>query len=171
MIPNIICSTFQPIIDFCLWPGCCDSTETDPPSCLSTLGGAICRSKTLFFDFNPKGGKTLDFQTPPPAPDKLSDPNLTPLSTHPGMKYFRKGNPVFITTVLPLFITRSSGPRFARPSLLPRFVGPFWIFYNPFCVRRGLKMILSHIAPSCLSMSSYRAIWTHFRSNSIIVYT
>ena len=33
-----------------------------------------------------------DFQTPlapaaPPAPDKLSDPNLTPLPTHPGIKY------------------------------------------------------------------------------------
>ena len=26
-----------------------------------------------------------DFQTPPP--DKLSDPNLTPLPTHPGIKY------------------------------------------------------------------------------------
>ena len=36
-------------------------------------------------------GKTLleswfpDFQTPPPK--KLSDPNLTPLPTHPGIKY------------------------------------------------------------------------------------
>ena len=31
-----------------------------------------------------------DFQTPPPAPapdDELSDPNLTPLPTHPGIKY------------------------------------------------------------------------------------
>ena len=27
-----------------------------------------------------------DFQTPPPA-DKLSDPNLTPLPMHPGIKY------------------------------------------------------------------------------------
>ena len=27
-----------------------------------------------------------DFQTPPP-PKKLSDPNLTPLPTHPGIKY------------------------------------------------------------------------------------
>ena len=26
-----------------------------------------------------------DFQTPPP--DELSDPNLTPLPTHPGIKY------------------------------------------------------------------------------------
>ena len=30
-------------------------------------------------------------------------------------------------------------------------------------VRRVWKMILSHMAPSCLNMSSYRAIWTHFR--------
>ena len=30
-------------------------------------------------------------------------------------------------------------------------------------------MILSHMAPSCLNMSPYRAIWTHFRSNSMIV--
>ena len=26
-------------------------------------------------------------QTPPPAPDELSDPNLNPLPTHPGIKY------------------------------------------------------------------------------------
>ena len=29
-------------------------------------------------------------------------------------------------------------------------------------------MILSHRAPSSLNMSSYRAIWTHFRPNSMI---
>ena len=29
-------------------------------------------------------------------------------------------------------------------------------------------MILSHMAPSCLNMSSYRAIWTHFRQISMI---
>ena len=29
-----------------------------------------------------------DFQTPPaPPPDELSDPHLTPLPTHPGIKY------------------------------------------------------------------------------------
>ena len=29
-----------------------------------------------------------DFQTPPPAaPDEFSDPDLTPLPTHPGIKY------------------------------------------------------------------------------------
>ena len=36
-----------------------------------------------------------------------------------------------------------------------------------FGVRRGFKMILSHRAPSSLNMSSYRAIWTHFRPNFI----
>ena len=35
-------------------------------------------------------------------------------------------------------------------------------------VKGVLEMILSHRAPSSLNMSSYRAIWTHFRSNSII---
>ena len=29
-------------------------------------------------------------------------------------------------------------------------------------------MILSHRAPSNLNTSSYKAIWTHFRSNSVI---
>ena len=36
-------------------------------------------------------------------------------------------------------------------------------------VRRGFKMILSHRAPSSLNMSSYRAIWTHFRPNFIFL--
>ena len=44
----------------------------------------------------------------------------------------------------------------------------FWIFMRQFWVTRGLKMILSHRAPSSINMSSYRAIWTHFRSNSMI---
>ena len=30
-------------------------------------------------------------------------------------------------------------------------------------------MILSHRAPSSFNMSSYRAIWTHFRPNSMIL--
>ena len=42
------------------------------------------------------------------------------------------------------------------------------IFHSPFWVRRGVEMILSHMASSSLNMSLYRAIWTHFRSNSII---
>ena len=37
-----------------------------------------------------------------------------------------------------------------------------------FGVRRGFKMILSHRAPSSFNMSSYRAIWTHFRQISMI---
>ena len=36
-----------------------------------------------------------------------------------------------------------------------------------FGVRRGFKMILSHRALTSLNMSSYRAIWTHFRVNLI----
>ena len=47
------------------------------------------------------------------------------------------------------------------------FFGFFWIFIAPFGVRRGLKMILSHRALSSFNMSSYRAIWTHFRQLSI----
>ena len=39
----------------------------------------------------------------------------------------------------------------------------FWFCIALFGVRRGLKMIVSHRAPSSLNMSSYRAIWTHFR--------
>ena len=38
----------------------------------------------------PQISKFPDFQTPPtpaPAPDELSDPNLTPLPTQPGIKY------------------------------------------------------------------------------------
>ena len=31
--------------------------------------------------------RSPDLQTPAPAPDELSDPNLTPLPTHPGIKY------------------------------------------------------------------------------------
>ena len=33
-----------------------------------------------------------------------------------------------------------------------------------------LKMIVSHRAPSSLNMSSYGAIWTHFRPNSMIFF-
>ena len=39
---------------------------------------------------------------------------------------------------------------------------------SPLGVTRGWKMIMSHWAPSSFNMSSYRAIWTHFKSNSII---
>ena len=44
----------------------------------------------------------------------------------------------------------------------------FWILITLLGVRRGLKMILSQRAPSSLNMSSYRAIWTHFRPNYMI---
>ena len=47
------------------------------------------------------------------------------------------------------------------------FFGIFCIFIAPFGVRRGLKMIVSHRAPSSLNMSSYRAIWTHLKPNFI----
>ena len=47
-----------------------------------------------FLDFqvprspNSQISRSPDFQTPPAAaPDELSDPNLTPLPTHPGIKY------------------------------------------------------------------------------------
>ena len=35
-------------------------------------------------------------------------------------------------------------------------------------VKGVLEMIVSHRAPSSFNMSSYRAIWTHFRQNSQI---
>ena len=43
----------------------------------------------------------------------------------------------------------------------------FWILIALFGVRRGFKMILSQRATCCLNMSSYSAIWTHFRPNFI----
>ena len=53
----------------------------------------------------------------------------------------------------------------------PQLVGTWVQTYVSalFGVRRGLKMILSHRAPSSLNMSSYRAIWTHFRQHFIFV--
>ena len=55
---------------------------------------------------------------------------------------------------------------FARTLRL--FLGFFGSYIAPFGARRGFKMILSHMAPSCFNMSSYRAIWTHFRQISMI---
>ena len=40
-------------------------------------------------------------------------------------------------------------------------------FLWPFLGSRGFKMIVSHRAPSSFNMSSYRAIWTHFRQQLI----
>ena len=37
-----------------------------------------------------------------------------------------------------------------------------------FEVRRGLKMILSHMATPSIDMSSYQAIWIHFRSKLVM---
>ena len=55
----------------------------------------------------------------------------------------------------------------ATPASVEILLGHFLIFIGLFGVRRGFKMILSHRAPSSLNMSSYRAIWTHFRPNFI----
>ena len=45
------------------------------------------------------------------------------------------------------------------------FAGPSMAFFG---VKGVLEMILSHRAQSSFIMSSYRAIWTHFKSNSVI---
>merc|ERR1711965_507173 len=37
-----------------------------------------------------------------------------------------------------------------------------------FRIMRGLEMILSHMALSCLNMSLYRTIWIHFRTYFMI---
>ena len=42
-------------------------------------------------------------------------------------------------------------------------------FMAPLGAKGVLEMILSHRAPSSLNISSYRAIWTHFRPNSMIL--
>ena len=55
----------------------------------------------------------------------------------------------------------------SRPQ--PRFLCHLLIFMGQFWVRRGFKMILSHRALTSLNMSSYRAIWTHFRPNFTFV--
>ena len=44
----------------------------------------------------------------------------------------------------------------------------FWIFMALLEVKGVVEMIVSHRAPSSFSMSSYRVIWTHLRSNSVI---
>ena len=53
-------------------------------------------------------------------------------------------------------------------STLGQLLDHFGICICIFFVRRGLEMIRSHGAPSSLDMSSYQAIWTIFRSNSMI---
>ena len=91
-----------------------------------------------------------------------------PLPTHPGMKYFRKETLAVDKchyTMHGIADTRLGwfGADFKT------CLGFFASFIAPFGVRRGFKMILSHIPLTSLSMSSYRAIWTHFRSNFMIL--
>ena len=57
----------------------------------------------------------------------------------------------------------------ATPTSFEIFLDHFLIFIALFGVRKGFKMILSHRAPCSLNMSSYRAIWNHFRQNFIFV--
>ena len=53
-----------------------------------------------------------------------------------------------------------------------KFAASFLLLHDYVCIpvvtNKGFKMILSHIPLTSLNMSSYRAIWTHFRSNSMI---
>ena len=49
-----------------------------------------------------------------------------------------------------------------------RFLCHFWPCRQGFRVGRGLEWILSHMAPSCFDTNPYRAIWTRFKSNSVI---
>ena len=68
------------------------------PDLADILGRTDLDFETFYFLFfgsqnsgcsGPQISKFKDFQTPPaaPAPDELSDPNLNPLPTHPGIKY------------------------------------------------------------------------------------
>ena len=77
------------------------------PDLADILGRTDLKFETFyFFDFldptfldfqvprspNSQISRFPDFQTlpPAPAPNELSDPNLTPLPTHPGIKYFAR---------------------------------------------------------------------------------
>ena len=59
-----------------------------------------------------------DFQTPPPA-DEFSDPNLTPLPTHPGIKYVARALAAM------LFVDFFSGLRQALSEITPNGAGRF----------------------------------------------
>ena len=51
-----------------------------------------------------------DFQTPPPpAPDELSDPNLTPLPTHPGIKYVARALAAICVIPISFFLCWGDG--------------------------------------------------------------
>ena len=133
--------------------------------------------------WGPTWAHPLWAQTPPPAPpDEFSDPNLTPLPTHPGIKYVAR-------TLAAILLCGQTGSRcsgrhnaannaggthtyifLANSRRFFTFLRIFGHFMALFVVRRGFKMILSHMAPSSLNMSSYRAIWTHFRQNSTVYF-
>ena len=55
------------------------------------------------------------------------------------------------------------------PSATPtsfRILASFFDFNGSFWGQVGLETILNHTPQSCFDISSYGAIWTHFRSNS-----
>ena len=93
----------------------------------------------------------------------------------PDLRFFH-GNfwlVIFWTVCKPCFSPSiPRGPNIVDPWVSSRrfftFLRIFGHSMALFGVRRGFKMILSHGAPSSLNMSSYRAIWTHFRPNSMI---
>ena len=59
------------------------------PDLADTLGDTDFAFENFHFGKLFGDCKFTDFQTPTP-PDKLSDPNLTPLPTHPGIKYIAR---------------------------------------------------------------------------------
>ena len=77
----------------------------------------------------------------------------------------------FSTALGPIHEPNKSSRSFAwqRSRILFYYVLMFGVFYRSFRVKRGSKMILSHMAPSCLDMSPYRAIWTYLRQHFIIL--
>ena len=144
----------------------------------------------------PQISKFPDFQVPR-FPDfqtrELSDPNLTPLSTYPGIKYVAR-SPCCDKRPAPMKLrhlwTRpyrgalDTAWRLASTSSKPHdypFEKHCWYLYLAnFCDRLSiftallgsvffLEMIMSHRAPSSFTMSLYRVIWTHFRHISSIV--
>ena len=72
-----------------------------------------------------------------------------------------------LNTVLP---PGGSVPKIRKKSEIPdfRFLIIFGLSRRVLGFGKGFKMILSHMAPSCFNMSSYGAIWTHFRQISMI---
>ena len=95
------------------------------------------------------------------------------------LKFVLAGQPSVLLSPLQSIVHPSTSPQSSAKSHLN--VQPSWAnsrrfftflrifghFMALFGVRRGFKMILSHRALTSLNMSSYRAIWTHFRPNFI----